>query len=91
MGCSIIERIGMREFFWDLRAHPSPRNCGLAATMLAGGAGAIAGLVVGLHVHVATAWAAMFEIGIPAAVAGGMTGFLVGCVLAVARRHGRVD
>lgn len=79
----------MREFFCDLRARPSPGSCALAGTMLAGGAGAVVGLVVGLHVYAATAWAAMFEIGMPAAVAGGVAGFLVGGVIAVLSRHRR--
>jgi hypothetical protein len=57
--------------------------------MLAGGGGAIIGLVVGLHVYAATAWAAMFELGIPAVVAGGTIGLLLGCVIGVANRHGR--
>jgi hypothetical protein len=33
----------------------------------------------------------MLEIGIPAALAGGVAGFLVGCVVAVASRHGRLE
>ena len=57
--------------------------------MLAGGAGALVGLVVGLQVHAATAWAAMLELGIPAAVAGGTVGLVLGCVIGFANRHGR--
>jgi hypothetical protein len=33
----------------------------------------------------------MFEIGIPAALAGGVAGFLVGWGVAMTSRHGRVD
>ncbi len=78
----------MREFLSKLRAQPSPGGCALVGMMLAGGVGAIVGLVVGLHVYAATAWAAMFEVGIPAAVAGGTVGLLLGWVIAVAnRRH----
>jgi hypothetical protein len=57
--------------------------------ILAGGAGAITGLVVGLHVHAATAWFAVFELGVPAAVAGAAVGFSLGCAMAVAGRPRR--
>jgi hypothetical protein len=80
----------MREFLRDLREQPSPGSCAIVAMMVAGGVGAIIGLVVGLHVYAATAWFAMLELGIPAAVAGGAIGFLVGSVIALAnqlRRH----
>lgn len=48
--------------------------------------GAIAGLIIGLMAHPPTAVFAMAELGIPAAVVGGILGFLVGlCVWAVRR------
>jgi hypothetical protein len=61
---------GMSAFIVDIRADPSPGNCAIAGMLLTGAAGVIVGLVVGLNVHAATAWAAMFELGIPSAVAG---------------------
>jgi hypothetical protein len=78
-------------FVTYLRAQPLPRSCALVGMILAGGAGAITGLVVGLHVYAATAWFAVFELGVPAAVAGAAVGFLLGCAVSVAnrpRRHG---
>jgi len=79
----------MRSLVGQIRADPSAVNCAIAGMLLAGAAGAIIGLVVGLHVYVATAWAAMFELGIPAAVIGAVTGFLVGCALALVSRFWR--
>ena len=73
----------------QIRANPSLGNCAIAGMLLGGVAGVLIGLVVGLHVHAATAWAAMFELGIPGAVAGAGVGFLFGCVLALTRFGGR--
>ncbi len=41
--------------------------------------GAIVGLILGLDANPATAWFAVFEVGIPAGIAGG----LVGCIAAL--------
>lgn len=79
----------MRDFVTDLRAQPSPRNCAIAGMLLAGGVGAITGLYVGLRVYAATAYFAMFELGLPAALAGAAVGFIVGCVLAMAHPRRR--
>jgi hypothetical protein len=46
--------------------------------MLAGTPGASLALTVGLHVYAATAWFAMFELGAPEAIAGGLIGLLAG-------------
>jgi hypothetical protein len=74
----------MRDLITEIRARPSPGNCAIAGMLLVGAVGVIAGLYVGLRVHGATAYFAMFELGIPAAFAGAAGGFLVGCVFAVA-------
>jgi len=79
----------MKSLVSEIRAHPSPRNCAIAGMLTVGAVGAIIGLVVGLHVHAATAWAAMFELGIPAAVVGAVAGFVVGCALALVDRSPR--
>ena len=53
--------------------------------------GAIAALVVGLHVYAPTAPFAMVELGLPATIVGGVVGFLVGSILSTGRwisRHG---
>lgn len=51
----------------------------------AGAVGAIAGLVIGLHVHAATAWFAVLELGVPAGIVGATVGLVVG-VLTVAAK-----
>jgi uncharacterized membrane protein YedE/YeeE len=43
-------------------------------------AGAIVGLIVGLDAYPPTAWFAVFEVGIPAAVVGGLLGLVGGAV-----------
>ncbi len=48
--------------------------------------GAIAGLIIGLMAHPPTAVFAMAELGIPAAVVGGVLGFLVGLGVWAVRR-----
>ncbi len=42
--------------------------------------GCVAGLVIGLQVYAPTAWAAMFEIGIPAALLGAIVGLAAGAL-----------
>lgn len=46
----------------------------------AGTVGAIVGLVVGLNVYAATAWFAAIEVGFPAALAGGLLGFVASLI-----------
>jgi hypothetical protein len=50
-----------------------------------GAAGCVAGLTIGLLVYPPTAWFAVFELGIPAAVAGGIVGLLSGSVVLAVR------
>jgi thiol:disulfide interchange protein len=40
----------------------------------------VAGLVAGLLVHPATAWFAVFELGIPASILGGLLGLASGAI-----------
>ena len=40
----------------------------------AGLLGGVVGLVIGLRVHPATAWFALFELGVPASILGGLVG-----------------
>jgi ABC-type uncharacterized transport system permease subunit len=62
--------------------------------MSAGGIGAIAGLILGLVANPPTAWFAVFEVGLPAAVVGGVIGLIAGLVTSsagrVVRPHARV-
>jgi hypothetical protein len=69
-----------------LRSQPLPGRCALVGMIVVGVCGAIVGLVVGLNVYAQTAWAAMFEIGVPATIAGGLVGLLVGCIISIADR-----
>ncbi|WP_082530732.1 hypothetical protein [Aeromicrobium sp. Root344] len=49
--------------------------------LIGGAAGGIAGLTLGLHTYVPTAWFAVLEVGIPAALVGGLLGTMVGLML----------
>jgi len=46
-----------------------------------GAAGAVVGLVLGLHANPGTAWAAIVEVGLPAAVVGAVLGAVVGAAV----------
>jgi hypothetical protein len=48
--------------------------------------GGIAGLIIGLIVYPPTAWAALFELGIPSAIVGAILGIAVDLVLLLIRR-----
>ncbi|MFZ0039843.1 MAG: hypothetical protein WAK93_00925 [Solirubrobacteraceae bacterium] len=48
--------------------------------------GAVAGLIVGLMANPATAWFAIFELGVPAGVAGGLIGCVAAVIMTAARR-----
>jgi hypothetical protein len=51
--------------------------------------GAIVGLIIGLNVYAATAWFALFELGIPAGIAGGLVGLIAGLIVTMGRRFKR--
>jgi hypothetical protein len=51
-----------------------------------GALGALLGLILGLLAHPVTAWFAVFEVGMPAAIAGGILGASVGLVAVIVRR-----
>ncbi len=61
----------------------------LAGMVLAGGIGGVVGLIVGLRVYPPTAWFAIFELGVPAAVVGALLGLASGLsVRGVRHIHG---
>jgi hypothetical protein len=62
-----------------------PRHAAVGALLL-GGAGAVAGLVVGLLAYPPTAVVAIFEVGVPAAVVGALLGSVSGCFALFYRR-----
>jgi hypothetical protein len=58
----------------------------LVSAACAGVAGAIVGLILGLRANPATAWFAIFEVGIPALVAGAVLGLAIGLIALAARK-----
>jgi hypothetical protein len=56
------------------------------AVLSCGAIGLVAGLVQGLTVYAPTAWAAAFEVGIPAAAAGALIGLGIAAVRGLGRR-----
>ena len=70
----------------SLRSLPAPAGFACAGASSAGAIGAIAGLVVGLDAYAPTAWFAVLELGVPAAITGGVFGFIAGLVTSTARR-----
>lgn len=68
---------------------PKPLAYALLGAMWCGLLGGVVGLLVGLSVYPPTAWFAVLEIGIPAALLGFVAGMLVGAAMLLAdRRHG---
>jgi hypothetical protein len=65
---------------------PLTARWALVGATLAGVIGGIAGLVIGISVYAPTAWFAVFEIGLPAAVAGGVLGLLAAVIVKPGRR-----
>ena len=63
---------------------PAPARYAVLGAVVLGIAGGIVGLVVGLRTYAPTAWAATFEVGVPAALVGAMVGLVVGSVVAPA-------
>jgi hypothetical protein len=59
---------------------------GSVAALIIGG---LVGLVLGLHAYPATAWFAVFEVGVPAAVIGAVLGAIVGLVAGAVHRVSR--
>jgi hypothetical protein len=66
-----------------------PLRFAVVGAALLGLVGGVVGLVVGLRTYVPTAWAAVFEIGIPAAALGAVLGLAAGSVAVAARRRHR--
>lgn len=65
-----------------------PRSVRLGALSI-GIAGAIAGLLIGLDSYPPTAAFAVFEVGIPATMAGAAIGFFIGSIAFIVRRTSR--
>jgi hypothetical protein len=61
----------------------------IIGTTVAGFLGAIVGLLIGLAAYPPTAFFAVIEIGLPAAVAGALVGLLVGSAILAVHRFAR--
>ncbi len=70
----------------ELRAMPLPAQGAIIGVCSGGMIGAIGGLVVGLLAYPPTAWFAVFELGVPAAIAGGVVGVIAALIVEAARR-----
>lgn len=75
----------------ELRGMPLPVRWIIVGAASMGVIGAIVGLVVGLIAYAPTAWFAVFELGVPAAIAGGILGLVAALVVAAARLIKRTD
>jgi uncharacterized membrane-anchored protein len=71
------------------RGVPAPTRCACIGAISAGAIGAIAGLVLGLVSYAPTAWFAVLEVGVPAAVAGAVVGFVAGVAAALVESGAR--
>lgn len=69
---------------------PFPLAAFVAGLTGGGLVGAVAGLVVGLIAYPPTAWAAVVELGLPAALVCGVLGLTVGAAAVVGRRLGEL-
>jgi hypothetical protein len=69
-----------------IRALPVPLRWGAIGAATAGAMGGAVGLVVGLLAYPPTAWFAIFELGAPAAIVGGLVGLASGALASAARR-----
>jgi hypothetical protein len=69
-----------------LSAMPVIRRFTLVGLAAAGVLGGVVGLVVGLYAYPPTAWFAVLEVGVPAAIVGGALGAVVGLVTVAGQR-----
>lgn len=63
-----------------VRVLPSPARQAIGGALILGLVGALAGLILGLIANPPTAWAAVLELGIPAAALGLIGGLIVGLI-----------
>jgi hypothetical protein len=69
-----------------LRGPPLPGRWAVIGAASAGMIGAVVGLVIGLIVYAPTALFAIVEIGLPAAIVGGVIGLSTGVIAIAGRR-----
>jgi len=69
-----------------LQGLPLPLRGGVLGAVVAGVGGGVLGLIIGLCAYPPTAWFAVFELGVPAAVLGGLAGLAAGAIALLAQR-----
>jgi hypothetical protein len=79
----------MSQIASEPQSMPLPARCAFVGAMLVGAIGAAIGLVVGLLAYPPTAWFAVFELGLPACIAGGTVGLIFGLSAALITGIGR--
>ena len=84
-----LAKSSFRELLTLQHVEPQAVRWAVFGAAVAGMIGAIVGLIVGLFVYLPTAVFAMFEVGLPAALVGGVLGLLSGSLVAVGRRVSR--
>jgi hypothetical protein len=62
---------------------PIPLRYAVIGALVLGVPGALVGLAIGLWTYVPTAWAAIFEVGVPAAFLGAVLGLVIGSLVYV--------
>jgi hypothetical protein len=65
---------------------PVPTRFAVIGASVLGIGGGITGLILGLFAYPPTAWAAVAEVGMPAALLGGLAGLAAGFVVQAVRR-----
>ena len=65
---------------------PVPLRWGAIGAVSTGVVGSVTGLVVGLVTYPRTAWFAIFELGAPSAIVGGLIGLASGVIASAVRR-----
>jgi len=69
-----------------LHGLPLPLRGAVLGAAVAGVGGGVLGLIIGLFAYPPTAWFAAFELGVPAAVLGGLAGLAIGGIVLVTKR-----
>lgn len=73
----------MKQLRRALRELPVPLRHAVIGAVVLGVPGGIVGLVIGLRTYVPTAWAAILEVGVPAAFLGAVLGLVAGSLVYV--------